>query len=85
MSGPGEALRRAAEGDTFVFALPSGRAVIEDFEPGRDVIDLSGLGLTPHDLLPYVRGGDLVLSFDGGEVVLRGLAGTVLREWDYRW
>ncbi|MEM6742831.1 MAG: hypothetical protein AAF676_03710 [Pseudomonadota bacterium] len=78
-------LTRAASGDQFEFRLAGGRGFIMEFEQGRDVINLKGLGLTPWDLLPSINGPDLVLSFDGGEVVLRGAAGTKLDQWDFRY
>lgn len=80
-----EGLKRFLEGDRFEFRLSGGRGFILDFEQGRDVISLEGLGLTPWDLLPSIRGRDLVLSFDGGEVVLRGAAGVHLTQWDFRY
>lgn len=79
------ALAREAAGDQFEFRLSGGRGFILDFEQGRDVINLSALGLTPWDLLPSINGADLVLSFDGGEVVLRGAAGVKLGQWDFRY
>lgn len=88
MSGgedPDAALDRLAAGDRFEFRLAGGRGFILDFEQGRDVIGLEGLGLTPWDLLPSVQGDDLVLSFEGGEVVLRGAAGVHLTQWDFRY
>ncbi|WP_339950137.1 hypothetical protein [uncultured Albimonas sp.] len=84
-SGDEEALSRFLEGDRFEFRLAGGRGFILDFEQGRDVISLEGLGLTPWDLLPSIRGRDLVLSFEGGEVVLRGGAGVHLNQWDFRY
>lgn len=80
-----EGLARFLEGDRFEFRLAGGRGFILDFEQGRDVISLEGLGLTPWDLLPSIRGRDLVLSFEGGEVVLRGGAGVHLNQWDFRY
>ena len=80
-----EALARFLQGDRFEFRLSGGRGFILDFEKGRDVISLEGLGLTPWDLLPSIRGRDLVLSFEGGEVVLRGAAGVHLDQWDFRY
>lgn len=87
MSGGAEAAALLAEaaGDQFLFRLSGGRGFILDFRQGRDVINLQGLGLTPFDLLPSINGPDLVLSFDGGEVVLRGAAGVKLTQWDFRW
>ena len=79
------ALSRQGGGDTFEFLLAGGRGFILDFEQGRDVINLEGLGLTPWDLLPSIRGRDLVLSFEGGEVVLNGAAGVHLTQWDFRY
>ncbi|MEO1689455.1 MAG: hypothetical protein AAFU61_16310 [Pseudomonadota bacterium] len=76
---------RAVAGDQFEFRLAGGRGFILDFEQGRDVINLEGLGLTPWDLLPSINGRDLVLSFEGGEVVLRGAAGVKLEQWDFRY
>ncbi len=78
-------LARWAEGDQFHFRLSGGRGFILDFEQGRDVIDLTGLGLTPWDLLPSIQGDDLVLGFEGGEVLLRGGRGVKLTQWDFRW
>lgn len=80
-----DALTRWAEGDQFQFRLSGGRGFILDFEQGRDVIDLTGLGRTPWDLLPSIQGDDLVLSFEGGEVVLRGAREVKLTQWDFRW
>ncbi|MGG7565968.1 hypothetical protein ACQ5SO_07385 [Rhodovulum sp. DZ06] len=74
-----------AEGTEFEFNLSGGRGFIMDFQQGRDVINLTALGLTPFDLLPSINGPDLVLSFDGGEVVLRGCAGMHLTQWDFRY
>ncbi len=86
MSAPGEVARRALEAeDRFEFRLAGGRGFILDFEQGRDVINLVGLGLTPWDLLPSIAGSDLVLSFEGGDVVLRGAAGVHLGPEDFRW
>jgi len=90
MSGPtsgddGVEVARAPTGDQFEFRLSGGRGFILDFEQGRDVINLEGLGLTPWDLLPSIHGRDLVLSFEGGEVVLRGAAGVKLEQWDFRY
>ncbi|MEO0682886.1 MAG: hypothetical protein AAF192_21025 [Pseudomonadota bacterium] len=76
---------RAVAGDQFEFRLAGGRGFILDFEQGRDVINLEGLGLTPWDLLPSINGRDLVLSFEGGEVVLRGAAGVKLEQGDFRY
>lgn len=80
-----EEMGRFLAGDRFEFRLSGGRGFILDFEQGRDVISLEGLGLTPWDLLPSIRGRDLVLSFEGGEVVLRGAAGVRLTQWDFRY
>lgn len=77
-----EALEAA---DRFEFRLTGGRGFILEFTQGRDVINLVGLGLTPWDLLPSIAGRDLVLSFDGGDVVLRGAAGVKLGPEDFRW
>ena len=86
MSEAGELPREALEeADRFEFRLAGGRGFILDFEQGRDVINLVGLGLTPWDLLPSIAGRDLVLSFDGGDVVLRGAAGVHLGPEDFRW
>ncbi|HKK35273.1 MAG TPA: hypothetical protein VJ994_03175 [Paracoccaceae bacterium] len=86
MSEAQELARRALEeGDRFEFRLSGGRGFILEFRQGRDVISLDGLGLTPWDLLPSISGADLVLSFDGGEVVLRGAAGVKLEADDFRW
>lgn len=74
-----------AEGTEFDFALDGGRGFIQDFQQGRDVINLTALGLTPFELLPSINGPDLILSFDGGEVVLKGCAGVHLTQWDFRW
>ena len=38
--------------------------IILDFEKGRDVINLEGLGLTPWDLTPSIQGRDLALAFE---------------------
>ena len=89
MSGEGRADEAEAvpsarpAGDQFEFLARTGRGFILDFEQGRDVINLEGLGLTPWDLLPSIEGRDLVLAFDGGEVVLRGAAGVKLTQWDF--
>ena len=80
-----EALSRFHEGDRFEFRLSGGRGFILDFVKGRDVISLEGLGLTPWDLLPSIRGRDLVLSFEDDEMVLRGAAGVHLDQWDFRY
>ncbi|MEM1315596.1 MAG: hypothetical protein AAGI51_13635 [Pseudomonadota bacterium] len=80
-----EEVTRAPSGDQFEFRLSGGRGFIMDFEQGRDVINLQGLGLTPWDLLPSISGRDLVLSFDGGDVVLRGAAGVKLEQSDFRY
>lgn len=86
MSEAREIGREALEAaDRFEFRLTGGRGFILDFEPGRDVINLVGLGLTPWDLLPSIAGRDLVLSFEGGDVVLRGAAGVKLEAEDFRW
>ncbi len=86
MSEAQELARRALEeGDRFEFRLSGGRGFILEFRQGRDVISLDGLGLTPWDLLPSISGADLVLSFDGGEVVLRDAAGVKLEADDFRW
>lgn len=79
------ALSRLVEGDRFAFRLAGGRGFILDFRQGRDVINLQGLGLTPWGLLVSIRGRDLALSFEGGEVILRGAAGVELSERDFRW
>ena len=88
MSDSGESETEAVlsarpSGDQFEFVARTGRGFILDFEQGRDVINLEGLGLTPWDLLPSIAGRDLVLAFDGGEVVLRGAAGVKLTQWDF--
>ncbi|MFO7856940.1 MAG: hypothetical protein R6V44_17315 [Paracoccaceae bacterium] len=86
MSDAQELARRALEEeDRFEFRLAGGRGFILEFRQGRDVISLEGLGLTPWDLLPSISGTDLVLGFDGGEVVLRGAAGVRLEPDDFRW
>ncbi len=72
------------EGDVFEFFGEGGRGLISDFVQGRDRISLVPLGLTPSDLLISVEGPDLVLAFDGGEVVLLGAAGVTLTEADFR-
>jgi hypothetical protein len=79
------ALLRDPADEAFDFLLHGGQGFILDFEQGRDVINLSPLGLTPWDLLPSINGPDLVLAFDGGEVVLRGCAGVHLSQWDFRY
>lgn len=86
MSAAQEVARRLLEAeDRFEFRLAGGRGFILEFEQGRDVINLTALGLTPWDLLPSISGRDLVLSFDGGDVVLRGAAGVKLGAEDFRW
>ncbi|MEC9434287.1 MAG: hypothetical protein VYD87_15405 [Pseudomonadota bacterium] len=82
---PADALARLAADDRFEFRLTGGRGFILDFEQGRDVINLRGLGLTPWDLTPSVQGRDLALAFEGGEVILRGAAGVHLTQWDFRY
>lgn len=79
------AMLGAEDEEEFQFLLHGGRGFILDFQQGRDVINLSHLGLTPWDLLPSIDGRDLVLSFDGGEVVLKGCAGLHLNQWDFRY
>jgi hypothetical protein len=73
------------EDEDFDFLLHGGQGFILDFEQGRDVINLSPLGLTPWDLLASINGPDLVLAFDGGEVVLKGCSGIHLNQWDFRY
>lgn len=86
MNAERELAREALEAaDRFEFRLSGGRGFILDFEQGRDVINLVGLGLTPWDLLPSIAGRDLVLSFEGGDVVLKGAAGVKLGAEDFRW
>ncbi|MAS44806.1 MAG: hypothetical protein CML43_17070 [Rhodobacteraceae bacterium] len=80
-----DALARLAADDRFEFRLTGGRGFILDFEKGRDVINLEGLGLTPWDLTPSIQGRDLALAFEGGEVILRGAAGVHLDQWDFRY
>lgn len=80
-----EELFGEAEGQEFEFALHGGQGFVLDFEQGRDVINLGPLGLTPWDLLPSINGPDLILSFDGGEVVLKDCAGVHLTQWDFRY
>ena len=80
-----DALARLAADDRFEFRLTGGRGFILDFEKGRDVINLEGLGLTPWDLTPSIQGRDLALAFEGGEAILRGAAGVHLDQWDFRY
>jgi hypothetical protein len=71
--------------ESFDLQQQGGQGFILDFQQGRDVINLSPLGLTPWDLLPSINGPDLVLAFDGGEVVLKECAGVRLTQWDFRY
>ena len=79
-----EAGSEGAADEAFEFLGEGGRGVIRDFVQGRDRISLVPLGLTPDDLLISDEGADLVLAFEGGEVVLLGRAGLTLTEADFR-
>ena len=69
--------------DAFEF-LERGRGVIRGFVQGRDRINIAPLGLTPDDLTISIEGRDLVLAFEGGEVVLKDGAQLQLSEEDFR-
>jgi hypothetical protein len=88
MTGDGprdlSALLEEFEGDVFEFFGEGGRGEIAGFVQGRDRISLVPLGLTPDDLLISIEGRDLMLAFDGGEVLLLGCASLTLTEADFR-
>ncbi|NBT32392.1 MAG: calcium-binding protein, partial [Rhodobacteraceae bacterium] len=73
-------LTGGADADTFVFELGGGSDVINDFEVGIDKIDLSDFALTAFDpaaTYDYVD-GNLVITFDGGEVLtVLNVEGTI--------
>ncbi|WP_172330069.1 calcium-binding protein [Mangrovicoccus sp. HB161399] len=74
--GGGDLLTGGAGADRFVFLPGAGRATVTDFDPGTDVIDLSGYGadLGRPDLEMRDTSAGAVLRPGGGDVVV--LAGV---------
>ena len=69
-------LSGGAGADSFVFRREYGGDVIEDFEPGTDVLDLSGAGVTGrYGVATRHVGGDTILSMGGGtDLTLEGVS-----------
>lgn len=71
-----DVLSGGAGADTFVFRRGYGGDRIEDFEPGADVLDLSGAGVTGrYGIATRHLGGDTILSMGGGtDLTLDGVS-----------
>lgn len=81
--GNDDRLRGDAGRDVFVFGVDGGADTVVDFEDGADLLriaDHSGgfAGLTIAD-----AGRDLLVTYDGGTILLLGLGGTVLTVADF--
>jgi len=82
--GAGEDLLTGGAGaDIFVFGASDGIDTVEDFVQGRDVVDLSGAGVSFADLEITGAFDALITLSDGNTVTLLGVPGDSLTEADF--
>jgi Ca2+-binding RTX toxin-like protein len=79
----GDTLRGGAGGDTFIFGGNGGDDRVEDFRDGLDVILLAELGLRFRDLDIERHGGDALVGYGEGSILLDGVAPRDLDRGDF--
>jgi len=67
--------------DSFQFGENSGNDTITDFTPGQDIISFDKIGLEYDDLSASNTNAGLMISWDGGSVLLAGITETVDENW----
>ncbi|MEM7544632.1 MAG: calcium-binding protein [Pseudomonadota bacterium] len=75
-------LTGGAGADRFLFKAGDGDNVITDFNDNADVIEFAGR-LRFDDLQISAQGGDAVISFEGGSVLLDGVSADVIGQNDF--
>ena len=76
-------LRGDAGADIFVFGADAGDDTVTDFETGTDLLRLTDQSGGFASLTITDHGRDLMVSHDGGTILLAGLAGTTLTAADF--
>lgn len=78
-----DTLHGGAGADVFVFGANSGTDRVMDFEDGKDVLRFEGQAGGFAALVIADQGADLMITHDGGVIMLLGEAGTTLSAADF--
>ncbi|MBC6436591.1 MAG: hypothetical protein GDA52_00315 [Rhodobacteraceae bacterium] len=78
-----DVLTGGTNADTFVFSSGHGNDTITDFEDGVDLIQITASGVGFDDLAIADDGSDAIVTWDGGSILLTGVAHTALTADDF--
>ena len=78
-----DTLTGGADADIFVVDATIGNDVITDFDPDEDIIDMTASGFAFDDLSSNQTADGLLVSWEGGSLLLAGVSGDIDESWFY--